>query len=338
MESISYIGKIIDKNKMINLDLKNKKILAALMHNARTPYTTIAKIVQLSKSNIARRIGILEKNGLITGYNAFIDVSKIKINSCMLMIQTKCTEDQKERYIKKVATHPWVYGIDEFTGKFNIYINFYYKDEKHKDSIIEEILTPEHIKDFTFFNIETIFPKLDYTEELISRKTNIITRRITETSEKYIKISPIDIQLLKVLSENCRLNSVEIGKKLRISRETANNHIKKLINKKVIAKFQPTINFFLLEFEAYVLSIKLSKLTQKERIISYLANTERCNTILKTEGTYCIIAVIHFKSTKEFREFEKDFILKFGTMIYEYTFELFKHQEKLDWFPKGIIN
>lgn len=342
IENYHYIGEIEAKEPIKKLDKINKKLLSMLMKNARLPYSFLAENVNLTKSNVRRRIRILEGTGVITGYHAYIDIKKLNLKSGLLLFQTKCTEDQKEEYIKNSAKNPWVYAVTELTGKFDLVITFYFKDENHKDEVVESLLKQGYTKNFTYFDTQTFFPILDYSTELFQQNE---FPRIKGKDPAYVKISKKekdakidskDIKILKILSDNCRTSLIDISKKLDISRETVNYRIKKLVSSEIIAKFQPTINTFSLGFEGYFMFMKLSKPTQRKNIIEYLKQTHRCNTILKTKGEYDIFATIHFKSSKEFRAFENDLLKRFRDSIYEYFFEFGKHQEKLDWFPKEV--
>ena len=122
-KNIRNIGKIQITDKVISLDKKNQKILSLLMLNARTQNSQLAKIVELSKSNIARRISILEDKNLITGYHAFIDVTKLNLKYCTIFIKTKGTKE--EEYLKKlednlenIISH-WLFIIKRSLIKMN---------------------------------------------------------------------------------------------------------------------------------------------------------------------------------------------------------------------------
>ncbi|MFC1723566.1 Lrp/AsnC family transcriptional regulator [Nanoarchaeota archaeon] len=344
MEDIKGIGKIVAQDYTVKLDKINSRLLSLLMSNARLQHSTLAKVLKISKSNVLRRINLLEEKHIITGYHAFIDVDKIGLKACLLFIQTKCTEQQRIRYVKKISEHPWVYGNIDITGKYNIMAAFYYKDSEQRDKLVENLLVPEHVKDFQTFNVKTEFPRLDYTTEMFPEEKSQVLRKDASFSKLFAKkkekrnIDNVDIKLLGILANNCRMSLTEMGEKLKISRETISYRIKKLITVGAIAKFQPAVNLFLLGFDAYLLMIKLAKPTQKRQIINYLKATHRCNTILTSDGGWDLMTIVHFKSNKEFRKLETDMLLKFKDAVYEYSFEVMKHQEKLDWLPKTVVD
>lgn len=332
-KNTANLGAITPTQSVIKLDKINQRLLSLLSANARAQYSELSRKLKISKSNVMRRISILEDKGILTGYHAFIDVTKLNLGAALLMIQTKCTEEQKEEYIKMIYTTKTVYALVELTGKYDILVAFYYKDEKQKDKTIETIVVPSYVKDFIASKIITYFPRLDYTSDIFKTTEKFESKLIA--SKTKTEFDKLDLNLLLQLSQNCRQSFITISKKLGISRETVKYRVKKLLSNKIIAKFQPTINLFSLGFESYFLTLKLSKPTQKDKIINYLKSTYRCNTILKTN--WDLIALIHFKSHKEFRIFENDMTSKFKDAIYEYSFELAKQQHKLDWFPEEIV-
>jgi len=321
MEDKIY-GKFVSK-EITKLDKKEEKLISKLLIDATLPLSKLANELRLSKSNIARRINILEKREIILGYNAFIDTNKIGFKTYLLFIQTKCTDETKEKIIGDLAKLKFVYGILELTGKYNLLIGTYSKENFELN--IEKILNLIEYRDFKIQEIVTYFPRVDYTKDLFSEKGDI------NFNKEIIEVDKTDLEILKILAKNCRITKTKIGERLNLSRETINYRIKNLIKKGIIPKFQAGVNPFSLGFEAYLLRIILSKPTKKEAIIKFLANTLRCNTILYSN--FEILAFIHFKTHREYRELEKK-ILPFKEAIFEYSFEMCKEQYKLEWFSE----
>lgn len=330
------VGEMIPLDLSLKLDLKNRKIISELMKNARAPLSQISRIVRLSKSNVARRIKKLEKVKLITGYHGFVDVTKFDINSTILFLKTKHTQQEKEFLINKTLRIVEVYSIVTITGEYDILVGFYYFNKPHKENTIEQLLKSFDVKDFSLMDIKTTFPLLDYTQDL--EKNKLIKAINDNERDIVISLDKIDIEILKDLSNNCRKNIIDIAYRIKIPRETISYRIKRLIKEKVIAKFQPTINLFLLGFESYMLKLKINEQSKKEKIKIYLSNTYRCNTILLSEDEWCIICFIHFKSNQEFKQFEERLLNEFSSSIFEYSFELIKSQYKLNWFSEEFAD
>lgn len=328
IQQYKQIGEFLPKSKIIILDKRDQKILSLLLSDATLPYSKLSKLVALSKSNVARRIALLEEKGVVTGYHAFVDVSKLGMKAGLLLLQTQESQEKKQQIIEKIMQYKSVYSVLELTGKYDILVTFYYKKDEEKDAIVENILSLVTVKDFYSAHIKTVFPKIDYTKELFAKIPQ------EKKTEKNIAYDASDLKILKMLSENCRRRKIDIAKQVKISRETVSYRIKKLVSSGIVAKLQASVNPFSLGFEAYFLTLKLLKPTQRAKISNFLSQTLRCNTILCSEGKWDIITFIHFKSHAEFRIFENKMLELFKEAIHEYSFEYVKSQHKLDWFLK----
>jgi Lrp/AsnC family transcriptional regulator, leucine-responsive regulatory protein len=324
----SKIGEIVPQVSKIKLDVKNSKILSALLEDASVPLSRLSKRVELSKSNVIRRVQIIEKEGLISGYHAFVDVSKMNVKSCLILVKTSFTENDKEAYIKGLLETEEIYSIIETTGSYDIAIAFYHFNDENMNLVLGKILNFSSIRDYRVLEIKTYFPQLDYTRNIFHGQKQFKINNDTQSR----RLDQLDIKILEKLSENCRKSTVDIAQELKSNRETISYRIKRLVKEEIIAKFQPTINLYILGFEGYFLTIKLKNPKEKPNLVIYLASTMRCNTILKSHDG--IMGFIHFKTNKEFRDFEENLVKKFSNSILEYDFELIKKQYKLDWFSK----
>ncbi len=59
------------------MDEKDRKIIEMLEENARTPYTEIAKALNVSEATVRKRIGRLEREGVIRRYTIEVDPLKL---------------------------------------------------------------------------------------------------------------------------------------------------------------------------------------------------------------------------------------------------------------------
>ena len=67
------------------IDEINREILGRLRNNARTPFLEIAKYLRISESTVRKRVGDMEKSGIIKKYTAIVDPSKIGYGSVAIV-------------------------------------------------------------------------------------------------------------------------------------------------------------------------------------------------------------------------------------------------------------
>jgi Lrp/AsnC family transcriptional regulator for asnA, asnC and gidA len=118
-------------NKSIFIDGIDKKILRALMGDARTPVLEIARQVGISGAAIHQRLRKLEKSGLISG-------SKFVINPRVLGYTTMAFVGifldkavSNPQAVKQLKTIPEVLECHYTTGNWSILIKVLCKDNEH---------------------------------------------------------------------------------------------------------------------------------------------------------------------------------------------------------------
>jgi Lrp/AsnC family leucine-responsive transcriptional regulator len=62
---------------MMTLDKYDRILLQALLDNGRASFAQLAKLVNLSAPAVAERVAKLEASGVISGYQAKVDLSKV---------------------------------------------------------------------------------------------------------------------------------------------------------------------------------------------------------------------------------------------------------------------
>ena len=67
------------------IDEINREILGRLRNNTRTPFLEIAKYLRISESTVRKRVGDMEKSGIIKKYTAIVDPSKIGYGSVAIV-------------------------------------------------------------------------------------------------------------------------------------------------------------------------------------------------------------------------------------------------------------
>jgi Lrp/AsnC family transcriptional regulator, leucine-responsive regulatory protein len=102
----AHIGKLMMDSTALTLDVTDYRILRALTDDGRASDVTIGEKINLSSTAVARRRKILEDRGIITGYDARIDLSKLGFSgtalvSVELVSQSESVLVEFERAVRK---------------------------------------------------------------------------------------------------------------------------------------------------------------------------------------------------------------------------------------------
>ncbi len=100
-------------------------LLKLLKTNARTPVEDLAKELNLSKTEVAKRIAAYEKNGLILGYQAIIDTNKASNGAVTAVIEVKITPERGggfDRLASRIAKFEQVQSCYLMSGGYDLLV------------------------------------------------------------------------------------------------------------------------------------------------------------------------------------------------------------------------
>lgn len=134
------------------IDLFDRKILAALQADARLTNSELAERVHLSASQCSRRRQRLEDAGYIKGYRATLDRDKLGFPLVNVISVTLATHnrDNARRFAELLARLPQVQEAYALTGEMDYFVKVVTPDLKSLADFVNEILLPhesvQHVK------------------------------------------------------------------------------------------------------------------------------------------------------------------------------------------------
>jgi Lrp/AsnC family transcriptional regulator for asnA, asnC and gidA len=118
-------------NKSVQIDGIDKKILRALMEDARTPVLEIARHVGISGAAIHQRIRKLEKSGLLSGSKFVINPKVLGYTTMAfvgIFLDKAMNNPDAVRQLQKI---PEVLECHYTTGNWSILVKILCKDNEH---------------------------------------------------------------------------------------------------------------------------------------------------------------------------------------------------------------
>ena len=102
------------------LDALDNKILEVLKENARATFSEIGEMVGLSRVAVKNRMEAMEKNGVIQGYKAIIDPTKIP-QGVQFIIDTELIPELYQDAVDVLARDRFLRQIYTVTGECRIH-------------------------------------------------------------------------------------------------------------------------------------------------------------------------------------------------------------------------
>lgn len=141
-----------------------------------------------------------------------------------------------------------------------------------------------------------------------------------------VKLDLKDRKLLYELDKNSRASNSEIGKKIRMNKNTVNYNIKKLEKEEVILGYYAVIDNSKLGYFSFRSYLKFFNTTpeKEQEIINWLIKDKRVGVVAKIETIYDFVFFIWVKNVYEFDKFWFEFKKKFRKYVWN---------ERVDVFP-----
>jgi Lrp/AsnC family leucine-responsive transcriptional regulator len=255
----------------IKLDLRDKRILYELDINSRQSFKRISKKIKTSKNTVAYKIKRMQDNGLILGYYTLIDTFKLGLIFSRIFINLNNTTIDKEREI-----YSWLEKQGEVNvtavlkGRYNLVImtltktliEFYEFLFKFKKKF-KEFIAEQHISFFT--QVDHYYR--DYFIDNEQRELSIIKESSRIEKQEY---DEDDLKILKMLSKNARISTVEMSDILKIPPRTISYRIKRLEDKKIILAYRMNLDVSKIGKQYYKINMKLNSFSKINELIEYI--------------------------------------------------------------------
>ena len=115
----------------MEIDEIDRKILSVLMHNAKLPYTEVAKEVHVSGGTVHVRMKKMEEMGIIKGFQLVIDPTKLGYDITAYLGIYLEKSSYYEEVIKALREIPEMVSAHYTTGNYSIFARIICRDTKH---------------------------------------------------------------------------------------------------------------------------------------------------------------------------------------------------------------
>ena len=321
---------------MLDLDLKDRKILYELDCDSRQSFRAIGKKVGLSKDIVTSRVKKLQEKGIIKNFITVIDSSKLGYTIFRFYLTFQRTTPQiKKEIIEHFVNNKYTWIVLSLKGKFDLCITIWIKDIIDFYAFWEETLRKYryYLQNQVF---SVYFQLLWYRSSFLLDdydESDRIKLEITGGGKK-VKTDDLDFHILTLLSVNSRMQKIEIAEKLHSASTTINNRIKNLIKQNVIQGFRVLIDFSKLGYLFYKTDITLLDYNKKERIISYLKKNQHLIALGKSAGYADLELDLIIDSIEQLHQIMEDVIIKFPNSIKNYDYFYESEVHKIQFIPE----
>ncbi len=259
------------------MDKTDNKILLELLKNSRVPVSQLAKNLRISREVVNYRISRLVKSGIIQRFITEIDIGRLGYIGAAVFINIKATRQEEFRqYLQESTFVSWVAelsGIWSFglsiIGKTNEELDKKFQNlyQRFKEAIIDHRFTLHRRSLFFYEKYFHQMPEGSLPKKLLKHRHD----------DK-------DLQILKELSMNARVDSVALSKTIGLSAPAITARIKGLQNAGVIQRFSIFIDTSKLQLYQYSVFVINKDVDQKGTMIKFLHQHGKVSFIAEYVG------------------------------------------------------
>ena len=336
------------QEKLVKIDLIDKKILAVLLRNGRINTKELARLIKHNYPTVRNRIGRLIDSKVITHFYPVLQVPGIgcrRFMSVYVSLKTLTLEKQ-EKILKELMKLPLLIEILELQGKWNfsiLLVSNYLKESYHTLNKIQEICA-EHLNNFTVLQTYLISPlnrkfflDEEYDIELDKIKTGyqpLIQKVPMIHLEKPVKLNKEDMKLLNYLKLNARDSFEEIKEAIGIEQAVAHYKIKKYIQTNLIKYFTIEVDNEKLGYSKHVLFLHFRGSEEgKNKFVQEMYKHKKAYHLFQYLDYWEIAVTFCVKSQQEINQIVDNILKKYGEYIKNQELLLVKKIHKSHPYP-----
>ncbi|MEK6915745.1 MAG: Lrp/AsnC family transcriptional regulator [Nanoarchaeota archaeon] len=309
-----------------------KKILEGLDFHAREPISVLARKLKISKQRVIYNINKLEKEGIIQGYYADINPSRLGVTIYLIYITfQKISTEKEDAFINHLNSSLLSLNVStqgKWDHSFAILAKDIY-DFREKYSAImksyEQYIKDKRITVITdFWYYQQVFDKLDKRDHSSMNGPNIKA-----------SLDEVDKKILKKLGENARISLIELSEETKLSPNAVSFRIKRLEKDKVIISYRVMIDYNKIAKLHYRIFFFLKNDTKRqEELKNVLGNISEVISITKAEGYADIEIRLIANDLDDFHRILTSIRRSFSDIINEYEPLLYyKFHKSLNYYP-----
>lgn len=325
---------------MSKLDKTDLKLLSELEQNSEQTLSQIAKKLKTSQQVVSYRMKSLEERKIVGGFYTIIDIAKLGYTNYRTMFRlSNLTEGKHKEIINFLMKHPNVLWLVECGGRWDLIINFTAKNIIHYNNILREFANkfPKQIQNYDVLTtVEVIYLGRNYFAE----KTRTENKHPSFGGKwETISTDKINLQILNLISENARINSVEIADKIKISPNTVLLRIKEMKKQGLIQGFKPLIHLENTFYSGYKALIKFQNMTElkENEILNYLKPNANIVGMIKLVGLWDFEIEFEVENKEQMLEITRNFRDKFKDVIKDFEVIPLFHEYRYNFFPGDLL-
>ncbi len=319
MKSKGFIGamKETDFGREAKIDLVDRKILTLLQINGRLSINSLAKELNLGDDGTKYRVDRLMQKGIISGFVTLVNLRALGYLTYDIHLKLKNTSWlQEKRLIDRLCKLKEIIWVARLNGDWDLGITIVCKNMEKFHKAIADVhkVCKNNLKDYNVLHLveEREIPGNFLGEEISLKKVRKSDRsfyhdfnsRDKAPHKGELKLDAMDYKILDALSDDARINLLDLSNKLEISRNTTPKRISRLIRGNVISDFVVIPSYSLLGLEWNMLFLRFKNFSpdRDKAFLAYIKKHPDVHYYVKYLGNWHYQLTVISKNAQHFNK------------------------------------
>jgi Lrp/AsnC family leucine-responsive transcriptional regulator len=307
---------------MIELDVKDRKILYQLDLDSRQSFRSLGKKVGLSKDVVTSRVKKLQEKEVIKGFHAVVDYSRVGFNLYRFYFSFQnVTPELKQEIISYFCKNKYSDDVASLEGVYDLLVVIFVKNNPEAYEFWQQAL-----KRYGKYFSQRVFTAFCHGEYYANRflvdQKEFTPKRIYQWLDtgKRLEIDEVDYQIIKDISKNSRVSTVKLAQSMDLTAVAVNNRLKKLLDEGIIIAYRLGIDFKKIGYFWYKVNIELNQFESIDGIVNYLKANPHFSYICRSIGYVDLEVGLILRNTHELRQIMEDVSSRFPDAIKDYSY------------------
>ncbi|MDD4354004.1 MAG: Lrp/AsnC family transcriptional regulator, partial [Candidatus Nanoarchaeia archaeon] len=259
----------------------------------------------------------MESEGVISNYLTLMSLSKLGLGHYKIYFQLHgFSKKELDSIINDFISYYKINWVARSVGVFDLIISVLCKDLK-EFNIEKNNILKKYNKYISSYHVGLMAETYVYGKKYLVDDDYIsLEDKKMISGESTLSLDDVDKQILSLLSNNSRIASIDISRKLNLNIKTVILRIKEL-EKKIINGYDIFFDFNKINYKYYKLFISINKFTQKDydSFLGYCKNNKNIIYLVENIGSWELEPEIEIDSEEKFYDIVDDIKNKFPDFI-----------------------
>ncbi len=324
---------------VVTLRPTDRRILAALELDARTPFSAVGKRLRRSQQQVSYTVNAMIQRGLVPGFFTAIDYSKLGVLHFRVYFRVNYTsEEEFERLIRHLVAEEHTSWIVTCGSRYDLIATFLAENPSRFNKVLRAVMArfPRELGDYSV--LTTVVIRL-FGRKYLFPKPGLLTPIILGGDRERESLDDLDLRLLHALSREVRASAVSLAHGFGVSSKTIIQRIKRLRERLVIRAFKPQVNTEAMGITSALLLVRYHNISSEaeEKLIAYLEAHPNVVSAVKTLGEWDLEIEIESEERNGLRRIEIEIRRRFVALIKELASIPLYYCYKKSFFPDFLL-